>query len=148
MAGIDGGTTGTAAVGPAETVVAAPAEDALTGAGSADPVVVGKTHFRAGRYALAEQAFRRAVETGPRDVDAWIGLGASYDRLNRFDLADRAYEQAIKASHTFNLLQARGVISVAERQAYIGRVRDLAKAACAAYMEKNGWAEPLKVPAA
>jgi glycyl-tRNA synthetase alpha chain len=51
-----------------------------------------------------------------------------------------AYEQAIKASHTFNLLQARGVISVAERQAYIGRVRDLAKASCQAYMEKNGWA--------
>ncbi|MEH3048255.1 glycine--tRNA ligase subunit alpha [Sphingomonas adhaesiva] len=57
-----------------------------------------------------------------------------------------AYEQAIKASHTFNLLQARGVISVAERQAYIGRVRDLAKAACAAHMEKHGWAEQLKVP--
>ena len=51
-----------------------------------------------------------------------------------------AYEQAIKASHTFNLLQARGVISVAERQAYIGRVRDLAKAACAAHMERHGWA--------
>ncbi len=51
-----------------------------------------------------------------------------------------AYEQAIKASHTFNLLQARGVISVAERQAYIGRVRDLAKGACSAWMEKNGWA--------
>ncbi len=50
-----------------------------------------------------------------------------------------AYEQAIRASHTFNLLQARGVISVAERQAYIGRVRDLAKGACAAWMEKNGW---------
>ncbi|WP_454884063.1 glycine--tRNA ligase subunit alpha [Sphingomonas oryzagri] len=48
-----------------------------------------------------------------------------------------AYEQAIKASHTFNLLQARGVISVAERQAYIGRVRDLAKGACASWMEKN-----------
>jgi glycyl-tRNA synthetase alpha chain len=51
-----------------------------------------------------------------------------------------AYEQAIKASHQFNLLQARGVISVAERQAYIGRVRDLAKGACAAWMAKNGWA--------
>jgi glycyl-tRNA synthetase alpha chain len=50
-----------------------------------------------------------------------------------------AYEQAIKASHIFNTLQARGVISVAERQAYIGRVRDLAKGACAAWMEKNGW---------
>jgi glycyl-tRNA synthetase alpha chain len=38
-----------------------------------------------------------------------------------------AYDQAIKASHIFNLLNARGVISVAERQAYIGRVRDLVK---------------------
>jgi glycyl-tRNA synthetase alpha chain len=47
-----------------------------------------------------------------------------------------AYEQAIKASHVFNTLQARGVISVAERQAYIGRVRDLAKAACGAWMER------------
>jgi len=46
-----------------------------------------------------------------------------------------AYEQAIKASHIFNTLQARGVISVAERQAYIGRVRDLAKGACGAWME-------------
>ncbi len=51
-----------------------------------------------------------------------------------------AYEQAIKASHIFNSLQARGVISVAERQAYIGRVRDLAKGACAAWMDANGWA--------
>jgi glycyl-tRNA synthetase alpha chain len=47
-----------------------------------------------------------------------------------------AYEQAIKASHVFNTLQARGVISVAERQAYIGRVRDLAKGACEAWMER------------
>jgi glycyl-tRNA synthetase alpha chain len=51
-----------------------------------------------------------------------------------------AYEQAIKASHIFNTLQARGVISVAERQAYIGRVRDLAKGACAAWMDAKAWA--------
>jgi glycyl-tRNA synthetase alpha chain len=50
-----------------------------------------------------------------------------------------AYDQAIKASHIFNTLQARGVISVAERQAYIGRVRELAKGACAAWMTHNGW---------
>ncbi len=50
-----------------------------------------------------------------------------------------AYDQAIKASHIFNLLNARGVISVAERQAYIGRVRELAKGACAAWMVHNGW---------
>ncbi len=56
------------------------------------------------------------------------------------DLPIPAYEQAIKASHIFNTLQARGVISVAERAAYMGRVRDLAKGACAAHMTKNGWA--------
>ncbi|MBQ0772152.1 MAG: glycine--tRNA ligase subunit alpha [Sphingomonadales bacterium] len=51
-----------------------------------------------------------------------------------------AYEQAIKASHVFNLLQARGVISVQERASYMGRVRDLAKGSCEAHMLKNGWA--------
>ena len=50
-----------------------------------------------------------------------------------------AYDQAIKASHIFNLLNARGVISVAERQAYIGRVRDLTKAVCQGWMTINGW---------
>jgi glycyl-tRNA synthetase alpha chain len=48
-----------------------------------------------------------------------------------------AYEQCIKSSHTFNLLDARGVISVTERQAYIGRVRDLAKGCCEKWIEKN-----------
>src|SRR4029450_3504762 len=48
-----------------------------------------------------------------------------------------AYEQAIKASHVFNTLQARGVISVAERQAHTGRVRALAKAACSAWLERS-----------
>ncbi len=53
-----------------------------------------------------------------------------------------AYEQAIKASHVFNLLQARGVISVQERASYMGQVRDLAKGACASWMDTNaeGWA--------
>ena len=45
-----------------------------------------------------------------------------------------AYEQCIKASHAFNLLDARGVISVAERQSYILRVRELAKACCEAWL--------------
>ncbi|QIG79139.1 glycine--tRNA ligase subunit alpha [Sphingosinithalassobacter tenebrarum] len=51
------------------------------------------------------------------------------------DVPLAAYEQAIEASHYFNLLQARGVISVAERQAYIGRVRDLAKGSCQKLIE-------------
>jgi glycyl-tRNA synthetase alpha chain len=88
-----------------------------------------------------------------REMSAWNFEVADTERL--FDLFRKAaaecedclgaelpipaYEQAIKASHIFNLLNARGVISVAERQAYIGRVRDLAKGACQAWMDKNGW---------
>ncbi|MQA65330.1 MAG: glycine--tRNA ligase subunit alpha [Alphaproteobacteria bacterium] len=45
-----------------------------------------------------------------------------------------AYDQCIKASHMFNLLDARGVIAVTERAAYIGRVRDLAKSCCEAWL--------------
>jgi glycyl-tRNA synthetase alpha chain len=50
-------------------------------------------------------------------------------------LALPAYDQCIKASHLFNLLDARGVISVTERASYIGRVRVLAKACCEAWLE-------------
>jgi len=57
-------------------------------------------------------------------------LGTANSRL-----ALPAYDQCIKASHAFNLLDARGVISVTERQAYIGRVRTLAKACCEAWLE-------------
>jgi len=46
-----------------------------------------------------------------------------------------AYDQCIKASHRFNLLDARGVISVTERQSYILRVRELAKACGAAWLK-------------
>jgi glycyl-tRNA synthetase alpha chain len=53
-------------------------------------------------------------------------------------LALPAYDQCIKASHNFNLLDARGVISVTERQAYILRVRDLAKACCEAWAKSAG----------
>ena len=72
--------------------------------------------------------------------DAFRKAAAECENSLARDLPIPAYEQAIKASHTFNLLQARGVISVAERQAYIGRVRELAKGACAAWMAKHGWA--------
>jgi glycyl-tRNA synthetase alpha chain len=48
-----------------------------------------------------------------------------------------AYDQCIKASHRFNLLDARGVIGVTERASYIGRVRALAKACCEAYVKSQ-----------
>jgi len=72
--------------------------------------------------------------------DAFRKAAAESENCVTANLPIPAYEQAIKASHIFNTLQARGVISVAERQAYIGRVRDLAKAACATWMDCNGWA--------
>ena len=49
-----------------------------------------------------------------------------------------AYDQCIKASHCFNLLDARGVISVTERAAYIGRVRALSKACCEGWLAEQG----------
>ncbi len=61
------------------------------------------------------------------------------EKLLEAGLPIPAYEQCIRASHSFNLLDARGVISVTERQAYIGRVRDMAKGCCAAWMAHNGW---------
>src|SRR3546814_10212971 len=48
-----------------------------------------------------------------------------------------AYDQAIEASHLFNLLQARGVISVQERANYMARVRDLAKGSCKAWIDSQ-----------
>jgi glycyl-tRNA synthetase alpha chain len=52
-------------------------------------------------------------------------------------LALPAYEQVLKAAHTFNLLDARGAISVTERAAYIGRIRDLARSVAQAYYDSR-----------
>jgi glycyl-tRNA synthetase alpha chain len=53
-------------------------------------------------------------------------------------LALPAYDQCLKASHLFNLLDARGAISVTERATYIGRVRTLARACCEAWLRTRG----------
>src|SRR5262249_4257484 len=54
-----------------------------------DDLRLGRMNFKHGNYGLP----RRAVESGAREADAWLGLAASYDRLRRYDLADRAYKQ-------------------------------------------------------
>jgi Tfp pilus assembly protein PilF len=51
-------------------------------------------HFVAGNYGLAERHYRSVVEVTPQNGAAWIGLAACYDRIGRFDLADRAYREA------------------------------------------------------
>jgi len=53
------------------------------------------------------------------------------------DLVLPAYDYIMKASHTFNILDAKGAISVTERQKYIGRIRDLAEAVAEAYVEQR-----------
>jgi Flp pilus assembly protein TadD len=60
-----------------------------------DDLALGKKQFRAKNYGVAEKYFRHAVEMHPKDAEAWLGLAACYDQLRRFDLADRAYGQAI-----------------------------------------------------
>jgi len=79
------------------------------------------THFRD-----AETECKALLDKGT------VGDGA------RHLMALPAYDQCIKASHIFNLLDARGVISVTERQSYILRVRELAKACCGAWLKTEG----------
>jgi Flp pilus assembly protein TadD len=67
---------------------------------SVDPVsdgevlTVAKMQFAAGNYGHAARYYEHSVEVNPNDAEAWLGLAASYDRVRRFDLADRAYREA------------------------------------------------------
>ena len=63
---------------------------------SDEPVKLGLEYFNRGDFGLSAQHFEDAVAKAPEDATAWVGLAASYDRIGRFDLADRAYRQAIK----------------------------------------------------
>jgi len=76
------------------------------------------------QFKMAEAACRKYLAAG------WTTAGNRREHL----LALPAYDQCIKASHVFNLLDARGVISVTERQSYILRVRELAKACGEAWL--------------
>ncbi|NLZ12154.1 MAG: glycine--tRNA ligase subunit alpha, partial [Alcaligenaceae bacterium] len=62
---------------------------------------------------------------------------AEATRLIAVPLALPAYEAALKAAHTFNMLDARGAISVTERAAYIGRIRNLSRAVAQAYYDSR-----------
>jgi Flp pilus assembly protein TadD len=105
-----------AAVVPATALAAAPAGTAvpaaqagLLGTDPNDELSLGKKHFRAQDFGLAERHFRRAVEAQPKDAEAWLGLAASYDRLKRWDLADRAYDEAIRlVGNTPEILNNQG----------------------------------------
>lgn len=96
-----GDTTGSvntqpAEPGPSGEPVAPLASPGLAGDDPNDDLQLGKRYFRANDFGFAEKSFQRAVEKHPRDAEAWVDLAASYDRLRRFDLADRAYAEAIR----------------------------------------------------
>lgn len=103
-------TTLAYAVQPATEAMPPPGSQAgLLGSNPQDDLSLGKRYYRTGSYGLAEKYFRRAVETHASDAEAWLGLAAAYDRLRRFDLADRAYAQAIKiAGPTVEIVNNQG----------------------------------------
>ena len=82
--------------GPSSEPVAPLSKPGLVGDDPNDDLQLGKKYFRSNNFGLAEKSFRSAAEKHPRDAEAWVGLAASYDRLHRFDLADRAYDEALR----------------------------------------------------
>ena len=96
-----GDTTGSIVTQPAEPgpsgePVAPLAKPGFLGDDPNDDLQLGKKYFRNNSFGLAQKSFQSAVEKHPNDAEAWVGLAASYDRLRRFDLADRAYGQAMR----------------------------------------------------
>jgi Flp pilus assembly protein TadD len=76
---------------------------------SDEPLQMGLQYFQRGYYGLAERYFQDAVEKAPKDPTAWVGLAATYDRLGRFDLADRAYLGATRlVGETTEILNNKG----------------------------------------
>ena len=75
------------------------------------------------------------------DVEFLLGAFGSHEKQAKYlmeqQLALPAYEQVLKAAHSFNLLDARGAISVTERAAYIARIRNLARSVAAAYLDSR-----------
>jgi len=76
---------------------------------SDQPLKLAMESFDRGNYGLAQRYFQDATEKSPNDATAWVGLAASYDRIGRFDLADRAYAQAIHlVGETTDILNNEG----------------------------------------
>jgi glycyl-tRNA synthetase alpha chain len=75
------------------------------------------------------------------DVEFLLTAFNAYEKqaknLMQNQLALPAYEQVLKAGHSFNLLDARGAISVTERAAYIGRIRNLARSVAQSYLDSR-----------
>jgi Flp pilus assembly protein TadD len=95
-------------VGPATTATLQDPDD-VKYYRSDEPLRMAIEHFNRGHYGIAERYFRDATEKAPKDPTAWIGLAAAYDRIGRFDLADRAYVYAIRlVGETTEILNNQG----------------------------------------
>jgi glycyl-tRNA synthetase alpha chain len=75
------------------------------------------------------------------DVDFLLAAFTAHERQSKHLMSEQlalpAYEQLLKAGHCFNLLDARGAISVTERAAYIGRIRNLAREVAKSYLDSR-----------
>jgi len=95
-------------------------------------------HFSSMPVQLPESLTNEERDGKHSDVDFLLQAFDAHERQSQHlmeqQLALPAYEQLLKGGHTFNLLDARGAISVTERAAYIGRIRNLARAVAKSYL--------------
>ena len=117
----------------------------------ADPVTLGGSEFHAmdkrrGRILYGDVYKQNEIEQSTynfehSDADFLFTAFNAHEKqakhLIGVQLALPAYEQVLKCAHSFNLLDARGAISVTERAAYIGRIRNLARAVAHSYYESR-----------
>ncbi|MFP3928018.1 MAG: glycine--tRNA ligase subunit alpha [Desulfobacteraceae bacterium] len=97
-------------------------------------ITYGDVHRR-GEYEFSVYHFEKA------DVDMLLGLFSGYEKESRSagdqGLVLPCYDYCLKCSHVFNILEARGAISVSERTKYLERIRNLARLACQRYLEQR-----------
>jgi glycyl-tRNA synthetase alpha chain len=87
-----------------------------------------QNEFEQSKYAFDES-------NAPKLFEQFVFFESEARRLLEAKLPLPGYEMILKAGHTFNLLDARGAISVTERAAYIGRIRNLSRLVANAYVE-------------
>jgi glycyl-tRNA synthetase alpha chain len=128
---------------PGEQFPAGPPQGKLAPSGGSEPHAVGERggQILYGDVYLQNEKEQSAYNFEHADADFLAIAFAAHERqakhLIEAQLALPAYEQVLKCAHSFNLLDARGAISVTERAAYIGRIRNLARAVAQSYYESR-----------
>jgi glycyl-tRNA synthetase alpha chain len=99
-----------------------------------DTITYGQVHHR-------QEVEQSTYNFEKADVSMLLDLFAKFESESQktidMDLVIHAYEFCLKCSHTFNLLDARGAISVTERTGYIGRIRNLARLCAEGYLKQR-----------